>query len=64
MREGAQLEARKRIADAETKAKEILLEAKEKAVKNSEEIKKRGDEKKTGTSRDGKEIDGKRTVAR
>ncbi|MBT6068194.1 ribonuclease Y [Candidatus Peregrinibacteria bacterium] len=51
MREGAQLEARKKIADAENKAKEILLEAKEEASKKSEEI-KREETKKLAELRD------------
>lgn len=40
MKEGAAIEARKRLADAENKAKEILIEAREEAAKHEEEIKK------------------------
>ncbi|MDP4007904.1 MAG: ribonuclease Y [Candidatus Peregrinibacteria bacterium] len=40
MKEGAAIESKKKLADAESKAKEILFEAKEEAMKLEESIKK------------------------
>ena len=46
-KEGVQLEIKEKLADAQNKAKEILLEAKEEASKLEEEIKKDEEEKRS-----------------